>query len=566
MAPQLSVASVFIKSDFGKVECSQMIASDAKRIGRIGESRIQELAHRAGFVVHQPKDDEHGWDHLLELQLIPEDRVSLDRRPPLLRASVQVKTSRAHDAFAIKLTVLENAAKDTHPWFFILVLLDKDDEPDELRVVHIDNVWVEKILQRLRMATSESKEEISEQTMRVSWQEASPLDASDCSAFRDFIVGRTGDPSAYARRKLDANESCGEPRWRAAITLGNGVSAERLAEAFVGRGASLPVSSMNYSEIRFGVELPVAMLEPPAAIEFKPRMKKGRLRVERDDGRCVDIGVEVVATPPSLPQELGRIRVTNGAIEITIRSSGEASVHISMPEEVRLLTLVETAEFWLLLRGGREFVFEFLFDVAEPYRFRTRMDAPACSANALESILRGGLALDAILRGAGHKLGDEILSLRELDRIAEHLMVLGDGVHGPASAVVSLLPKDAGRTKNAERKLIGDPHAWETASFLLNFQLPFVKFVVSLVLRIEGPAEVFEEGGRTKLRTDGSIRIARSRKLYRHKGMTAANALYIDEVAKALTVAARDTEAVVYAWKARGTRKPAPAKNGRKRA
>lgn len=198
------------------------------------------------------------------------------------------------------------------------------------------------------------------------------------------------------------------------------MSVDSFTDALVGRDPVLPITAIAYSEVRFGIEVPVN--------EMHPTGWHCRLSLESEDGARADMRATLLATPTAITANHRKVRITNGPLELIISGAAGVRLQLAVPEEGSVEVLIETAQFWRLLQSKCEsFTLSVELENCETATRRFKLGEPPTGPEAVERLFRGALAVDSLASKIGFRIRDEQVYVEELSRFAENLDALAYG-------------------------------------------------------------------------------------------------------------------------------------------
>ncbi len=229
--------------------------------GDVGENLIQLWASKTGIVVNPVRRDAGGWDLCLMFrrQSYEEKTTPVDLLPPELTCMVQVKTTASGAAREkIKLDNWKRMVDSPLPWFVAAIQLDADSGAESVHLVHIDQNWVNRAMERLAKTPPEKASNLHEFVMYVTWSDEHRLSTPLHTSLRDKIREHVGSASEYALRKLDWQKSAGYDerpnRIRFSLPKMQTHAARTLMSDFaIGLVDELPIAALRHEEVRFGI-------------------------------------------------------------------------------------------------------------------------------------------------------------------------------------------------------------------------------------------------------------------------------------------------------------------------
>lgn len=356
-------------------------AREAKAIGDIGECELRKWARQVGITANPVQCDEHGWDFILELPRghMRSGSLSLDLIPCEFRCFVQVKTLTSEEGRTrINLANWRRMVHDPAPWFVLIVVLSAEREASSAFLVHVDENWCSRVLQRLRELPEAEAERIHERNLDVTWSETDRLPKLHGESLNARLRFHCGDDqNSYLDRKRTwvRDAGYGEGRHRLDFAIAGTEDedpAEMMADFAVGLRPALPVRIIEAAETRFGISKPFDMSPPPdgrTEIQFvdRPPDEETLITIETADRnevvhlRCATFASGRVF--PDLPERYQKVRFVAPMFSATmqITPAPEASMMLRWqfpaPESAGTVTLGDlgrAARAILLLHTSRE--------------------------------------------------------------------------------------------------------------------------------------------------------------------------------------------------------------------
>lgn len=310
---------------------------EPKDIGMIGENAFAFWASQAGFAPTKIVWDKYGTDFIIQARPTAASRRRLLVDPPVMSCVVQVKTTRKRDGHVdIALSNLHALATNPMPAFLIVVVLDDDEQPCDVRVIHLDRGWVERITKRIVEVPLEDRDGIHKKTFRCHWSaDGTPLEKPHYWMSLIGFIERTAgvDAREYAAEKKRWNDEVGYDArpFRVRFTLPKMAADEAndaLARFAVGLLDKIPLSSMTIAAVRFGESEVVHDLSGAESIHFQfngdPPHEEVELTVRTSDGQEEAVLAAKLRTARSifsfLPDEHDIWRFTSDYLDIIVRS------------------------------------------------------------------------------------------------------------------------------------------------------------------------------------------------------------------------------------------------------
>ncbi|WP_146134891.1 hypothetical protein [Donghicola tyrosinivorans] len=293
------------------------------RQGRYGEARFAELCQNpsAGVeaVVNKASDDEHGWDHVVDLVPYAMKHKPADLADHLVQCFAQIKTTRGEKVAArIKLSNALKAAKSPNPSFVFLFHQYSEHEVPVLYGRHIWEDEINWILEKAReVSVKEPQKPLHKVFLNLRFGQGDMVDGHP-SDWMFKAVERLG-AGRYSKAKIKVVETVGyEPfSHLGKLQFPTGTSLRDLVSHQLGMIDDLPVSRVQFFDRRFGIEVQTSDELGGGRIEISGREMPATLRLVSSDGRAIEIPA-IVLTPSFLEVDDPefRLRVDAGGINI----------------------------------------------------------------------------------------------------------------------------------------------------------------------------------------------------------------------------------------------------------
>jgi hypothetical protein len=120
-------------------------------IGEIGERILTVWCAENGMVVNKADEDKKGWDYIIQFENNIKTEKMLDKKLDEISLFVQVKTTtKKGNNRSIKLSNWNNAIRNPLPSFILYIVLQSKSIIKDVYFIHINEKYIEKILQILR--------------------------------------------------------------------------------------------------------------------------------------------------------------------------------------------------------------------------------------------------------------------------------------------------------------------------------------------------------------------------------------------------------------------------------
>ena len=299
------------------------------RQGRHGESLFTTACTApeavAEATVNTSESDEHGWDHVVEIETTETARLPADLRSHLLTCFAQIKTtSTKTPKTVVKLSNAIKAVKSPAPSFVFLYHFADGHEP----VLYGRHLWEEDIARILKRAREAGDAPLHKKRITFSFGEADRIETAPPDWILDVLGGRDGMAYAEEKRQLVDSVGYGEDRTRGTMSIGPVPSADDIVRHEIGLTEDLPFRDLRMFDRRFDIEVEdprLSMVEGRISMSREGRPVMLRLRsVHGQEALLRGEGWAPISVGPD--HEAFRFRIKTGAIEIVYSRSGDETI------------------------------------------------------------------------------------------------------------------------------------------------------------------------------------------------------------------------------------------------
>ncbi|OOY02932.1 hypothetical protein [Thioclava sp. F28-4] len=290
--------------------------------GRNGQWRFADLCTGPDVsveaVVNPASDDQHGWDHMLEITPPQNNIVPADLQAHVISCFAQIKTTRGKKAeTTVKLSNAVKAAKSPLPSFVFLFHYNKAGKP----VLYGKHIWKDEIRHYLKRARQAGDAPLHKKTVTVKFTAADRLSCNPVEWVLAVLSTCGGDAYTLEKRKYVDSVGYETETHTGNFELGPLKSHADVVMHEIGLLADLPVTNFILFDTRFGIKASTPLQElTDGRVSFtqEGRPVTVKLRSSNDD----EIELPGLAWAPSMiPLEHPefRIRVKAGHIDIVAR-------------------------------------------------------------------------------------------------------------------------------------------------------------------------------------------------------------------------------------------------------
>lgn len=303
-------------------------------LGRSGEKAFSFLCSRHSVTCNQPREDDHGWDHVVEFPHVPDPQIPADLQATLPAVFVQTK-SHESDGLEVRMK-LSNAlklARSPNPCFILLASVQTGGIGVAWHAVHFWSGLMERVLRRAREASRDGVPDTDLHRHWFSFTMTSDDERSedDLLSWIQRTVREVGPDYAAAKAALHTTLGFDGPRFGGILQLGPLSSADELIDHQLGLTDSVPLVKFTMHDRRFGIEMPLPFPEfekATAHLRANP-VDTCAVRIRGPDGFEFELDGDLIfASLPGLPAERAKARIRTPVLDIVWAFSGQSSFNI----------------------------------------------------------------------------------------------------------------------------------------------------------------------------------------------------------------------------------------------
>jgi len=308
-----------------------MRGHDQVKLGDLAENLFRDWADRSDFTPNKAEKDRLGWDFIIQVR---PDRIigqPLDQSGSERTVFVQVKGTRKGKPIPVKLAHWKRAVDGDDPFFYMVVILNKSDQPVEVYLVHVGEEHVRQVLKRLRLLHAAGHvEDVHRRTLALKWSASDRVSPMDAAAFAGRIRGDIGQSrDKYRGLKSHVRDSAGyqEGRFRLRATFSAQLKVGEhhpLVEFVLGDREKIELDKLEVDDVRFDIAVSSYQSKPGDKLTLRWGEKRPGTTVKaRLEGTSGTNGVEldamlaiVSAVVPDVPREDDIVRVKSRYLTI----------------------------------------------------------------------------------------------------------------------------------------------------------------------------------------------------------------------------------------------------------
>lgn len=321
---------------FWRITGNQSIDRHMSRfVGRSAEKRFSTLCSDQQITCNEPREDDHGWDHIVEFPLNCVPGLPADLQPVIPPIFVQTKSHMIKGRrVTMKLSNALKLARSGSPCFVVLMNREADGTP----TWHAVHFWESLITRVFKRALELNRKGVDEDRLH-DHNFSFTMKKSDARTDEDLLpwMRRTvasigSDYTAAKRSGRQAFELVGS------ISFAPPTSIDELVDHSLGLTPLIPIASVSISEKRFGVEFPLPVPSGPptfASMQALPS-RQCDIRMQGPDGKVLEcVGDVIVPGIPDLDEAHRKVRVRASFFDIIWVIDGPAELRPNLDFALR---------------------------------------------------------------------------------------------------------------------------------------------------------------------------------------------------------------------------------------
>jgi hypothetical protein len=308
----------------------------ARFLGRSAEKRFSTLCSDLGITCNEPREDDHGWDHIVEIPHLPIAGLSADLQQPIPALFVQTKSHEADGLHvSMKLSNALKLARTPSPCFVVLMNMAADSTTPTWHAVHFWEVLIGRVLKRAREASRDGipEERFHELSFSFTMGPADVHSDQDLLPWMEQSVRAVRRDYGAAKKALHADSQI-----VGIVKIGPLSSIEELVDHQLGLTKSIPMASVTLDMRRFGVDLPLPIPDWPIAFASMQSLPSDRcdVRLRGPDGFRIALeGDIIIPSVPNLEDEHKKVRIRTPIFDIIWSFAGAAQIKAHLDTTTR---------------------------------------------------------------------------------------------------------------------------------------------------------------------------------------------------------------------------------------
>ncbi|MCR8490943.1 hypothetical protein ABDF71_22895 [Ochrobactrum sp. WV_118_8] len=298
--------------------------SEADHLGRVGEDFFQGLANKARLLVGKIDPDRVGKDRIIEFKLPERDEcLSFDKQLPPLKCAVQIKAvKQTTERVTLSLSVAARLIADSHPVFVAMLKIGPEDDVVEMRLLHLLNDPLAKILKRLREEYAKGSTKLNEHSISFSFGEGEQVDLAPTALVEVLQRAIGPDMDRYAAEKTRQRKLLGyKQNFFSVNTTFDAKDMGEIVDGMLGL-KTLNVQSIKAYEERFEIKLedkeifPYDFTEGTMTITASSSEKAEVVVRSMENEDFAKFVCEVISPNiPNLPAEYFKVRLKTNMVD-----------------------------------------------------------------------------------------------------------------------------------------------------------------------------------------------------------------------------------------------------------
>lgn len=288
------------------------------RIGKKAEADFTSLCMDENASVNSSDDDQHGWDHVVEIVPARKPNLPADLDTHVISCFVQIKATKGKGCTAVlKLSNAIKSAKSPLPSFVFLFVYDEQGAAPQIYACHI---WKEQIhhwLKRARETEMSGRTDLHKLNVTIRFKNTDRLTINPATWIEQTLAP-FGDSYAIRKHELVKTVGYGGSIGEGTINIGPDISVGDIVDHQIGLIESLPVLECKIFDTRFDIKSKQPIYDMAVGrLQITPSGRPLNLQLMSIDSEIYDISALGYA-PATVGFEHSefRIRIKAGHIDI----------------------------------------------------------------------------------------------------------------------------------------------------------------------------------------------------------------------------------------------------------
>lgn len=288
------------------------------RIGKKAEADFTSLCMDVDAAVNASDDDQHGWDHVVEIVPAKTSNLPADLTTHVISCFAQIKGTKGRRRTAtLKLSNAVKSAKSPLPSFVFLLAYTETGVPPTIYACHIWKDQIHHWLKRARETEETGRTDLHRLTVNIKFEKADRLDINPATWIEQTLAP-FGDSYTSQKQELVKTVGYNGVVGRATFNTGPDISVGDIVAHEIGLTKSLSVYSFKMLDVRFDITSKQPIHESAKGrVEFISNGREVVLQLKSTTGESFDISA-LGYMPATVDYEHPefRIRIAAGHIDI----------------------------------------------------------------------------------------------------------------------------------------------------------------------------------------------------------------------------------------------------------
>ncbi|PCI83444.1 MAG: hypothetical protein COB24_15075 [Hyphomicrobiales bacterium] len=330
------------------------------------------------MVCNESRDDQHGWDHIVEIEQSKIKNLPADMQAGVVQSLVQIKTTRGNKlTTSLKLSNALKATKADLPCFLLLLKYDNSNSDPEIYGKHIWRADIYKFLKRARQIEEGGSQDVRKIKVSMSFSSVDRIDLPLNEWMLRHIQKVDGN-YATAKHKLASQLGYEKSPIKIEITFGELGSPDDIIDHQIGLKADLPVKNFKVSNNRFDISsrLPTHQMSS-GRISFQAKPVPMVLELSQPDEGTIQLPVQAFAsTLLETTDKRYKFRIVAGHFEMIYIAKGKNHRLIHCYDPYANLCIMQHIGYVFLKKCSEKGSVSFSLSTEEGELFSGQLDIP----------------------------------------------------------------------------------------------------------------------------------------------------------------------------------------------
>ena len=246
----------------------------------------------------------------------------MDMTPAGVKCFIQIKTNTENRrGTRVKLSNALEYATAAAPVFIVLYTYEGSGRLKEVRLLHVWQKQIERILRRVREADANGQSALHKANLTFALAEIAPVAEADLLPAIEKLVLQIGHNYSDVKRAIVEKVGFDETAMKGTITFKEGTTIDQIIDNQIGLVESIEAERLIGRSVRFGIESRHPTIDTPAGqliMRSHPIKCVVRLGSEKSSRQVSITSDMYVPSFPNLPLEKKRVRIVNSFVELIV--------------------------------------------------------------------------------------------------------------------------------------------------------------------------------------------------------------------------------------------------------